>query len=281
MTSVEENLEVISRILTLVDGHPLLPTEDLVHKALTDEMLKRTPAAKIRNELLRLANMRLVERKIIDQEHPLSGSKWKITEDGKCFLDFSKKFNKKISAFYEQAPTSEFETKVVVTMPYELRGIIQKHGEHVISTRDCLELMMRNTSNNIRIATPYFDGTLAFVLDYLGPKASVNILTYETPTEVAANEAKRRLLTRMKQRFQCFECKNFAKYVEGIQIYIPHAKTYISDDKRLIITSANLKQTSLFDNFEMGIYTENPKLVRVAISIFDEVWKNATEYRYS
>jgi hypothetical protein len=280
MKGAERNLRASLRILTLVKDHPLLFTEDLVSEALTDSELKHVPAAKVRNELLRLTNMHFVERRVIDQEHPLSGSKWEITNEGKNFLNFFEKFEERMHAFLFVHPHEEFETKIVVTMPHELGSTIQKYGEYAISTRDCLELMMRNTSSNVKIATPYFDETLVFVLDYLKPEINIDILSYETPIEVAAADTKRRLLIRMKQRFRHFECKNFSKYVGGVQIYIPHAKTYISDNKRLVITSANLRQTSLLDNFEMGVYTEDPRLVAIATDIFSEVWKNAAEFRF-
>ena len=52
-----------------------------------------------------------------------------------------------------------------------------------------------------------------------------------------------------------------------------HSKTYIFDDERAIITSANFTNGGFFSNYEFGIMTEEPQEVQDVISYFDHLWK--------
>lgn len=56
------------------------------------------------------------------------------------------------------------------------------------------------------------------------------------------------------------------KSINSIQVYhLPrlHAKAYVSDDRKAIITSGNLTAGGIYNNFEYGVFIEEVKIVSV------------------
>ena len=54
-----------------------------------------------------------------------------------------------------------------------------------------------------------------------------------------------------------------------------HAKVIIRDRKEVYFGSGELMETSLNDNLEIGILTEDPKIVTIICNIFDSAWELA------
>ena len=59
--------------------------------------------------------------------------------------------------------------------------------------------------------------------------------------------------------------KNFTKL---------HAKIYIFDDKEVVITSSNLTNGGLINNYEYGIYSKDKKIVEKTLLEFNQISKN-------
>jgi cardiolipin synthase len=53
-----------------------------------------------------------------------------------------------------------------------------------------------------------------------------------------------------------------------------HAKLAVVDEKEVLITTANLTQTGLWENYETGFWAENEKLASQAKDFFDVVWNS-------
>jgi cardiolipin synthase len=53
-----------------------------------------------------------------------------------------------------------------------------------------------------------------------------------------------------------------------------HAKLAVVDEKEVLITTANLTQTGLWENFETGYWAENEKLAQQAKDFFEIVWNS-------
>jgi phosphatidylserine/phosphatidylglycerophosphate/cardiolipin synthase-like enzyme len=54
-----------------------------------------------------------------------------------------------------------------------------------------------------------------------------------------------------------------------------HSRMLISDDRELLISSADLTRDQLYDEFNAGIYTRDPEVISQAIEFFDEMWKGS------
>ncbi len=53
-----------------------------------------------------------------------------------------------------------------------------------------------------------------------------------------------------------------------------HAKMVVVDEKEVMITTANLTQTGLWENYEIGFHAKNEKLAKQAKNFFDIVWNS-------
>lgn len=53
-----------------------------------------------------------------------------------------------------------------------------------------------------------------------------------------------------------------------------HAKMLIVDEREVLVTTANLSQTGLYENYEIGVYAENPDLAKRAKEFFEQVWNS-------
>ena len=51
-----------------------------------------------------------------------------------------------------------------------------------------------------------------------------------------------------------------------------HAKLVVIDRREVFLSTANLTQTGLFENYEVGFWAENEELARQAADFFDRVW---------
>jgi len=51
-----------------------------------------------------------------------------------------------------------------------------------------------------------------------------------------------------------------------------HAKLVIVDNREILVTTANLTQTGLWENYEVGFWAENEELVSQAKEFFETVW---------
>lgn len=57
-----------------------------------------------------------------------------------------------------------------------------------------------------------------------------------------------------------------------------HARTVISDQKRLLVSNADFTRDQLYDSFNAGLYTEHPQSVNQAVAMFKTAWEDA-DYR--
>ena len=53
-----------------------------------------------------------------------------------------------------------------------------------------------------------------------------------------------------------------------------HSKVLIIDEREVLLTTANLTQTGLFENYESGIYAKNEELAKAAREYFYNVWNS-------
>ncbi len=53
-----------------------------------------------------------------------------------------------------------------------------------------------------------------------------------------------------------------------------HAKMLIVDEREVLVTTANLSQTGLYENYEVGVYADNPDLAKRAKEFFEQVWNS-------
>ncbi|MDR0933132.1 MAG: phospholipase D-like domain-containing protein [Victivallales bacterium] len=135
------------------------------------------------------------------------------------------------------------------------------------------------------IATPLHDHFMAlcrsakFSIKLCVPFVKTNVIS--EITNIKQNETSLQLITRIN--LQNFHSK--ASDLEALDIVLNakgqvfncsnlHAKFYLFDDKRLIVTSANLTSNGLLHNLEAGILCEDSELLNSAIKSYNSITGN-------
>ncbi|GAB3678943.1 hypothetical protein [Halopiger thermotolerans] len=54
-----------------------------------------------------------------------------------------------------------------------------------------------------------------------------------------------------------------------------HTRMMISDEKRLLVSNADIIRDQLHDSFNAGLYTEDPESVKKAVTMFNNAWESA------
>lgn len=143
-----------------------------------------------------------------------------------------------------------------------------------------LRRMFFDAETIVRVANPYFDPSPSIVGDIAsmaGRGVETKILTRETES------ASQKLKTALNAVFEQIEPEDRHRlqvrdlYKEddqtGHQAHATHAKIAIADQDVCYLGSANLTDTSLSSNFELGVLMRNKKTVGTAIDVFDAVFE--------
>lgn len=141
-----------------------------------------------------------------------------------------------------------------------------------------LRRLFFEANSSVRIASPYFDPSPAVVGDIVGMVnrgVRVRILTRETEApdrnlRLALNQIHEELDSARHGLFRVRDLYEQDKQT-GEQTHATHAKIAIKDREVCYIGSANLTDTSLFSNFELGVLLRDDT-VTTAVDIFDTVF---------
>lgn len=137
----------------------------------------------------------------------------------------------------------------------------------------------------VRIANPYFDPNPSVVGDIASLAnrgVTTRILTRETES------ASSRLVSTLNSVYEGIEPENqhrlrvrdlYKRDAEtGRQAYATHAKVAIADSDICYLGSANLTDTSLLNNFELGVLFQG-ETVEVAVDVFDAAFDFGREVK--
>lgn len=177
------------------------------------------------------------------------------------------------------ARDTETSTELTATFP---PGVDRSVVEAVRPLSSDLRRMMFDADSVVRIANPYFDPKTSAVGDIAGLAnrgVETRILTRETRSD------DERLRTTLNAIYDGIDPSNrhllevrdlYERDEAGRQAYATHAKVTIADRDVCYVGSANLTETSLSSNFELGVLLRGEN-VDVAIDVFDVVFDFARE----
>ena len=204
--------------------------------------------------LLWLEKMGFVNRKLIEQkQYELISSRWSITSQGKAYLEFIKK-NKELPR-EETIPT----VNLVCTIPVELKeSDIFRYSAVLV---DVVEDILLSAKKEVIITSPYIDQTAIPFIKKINKNVKIKILTEKISTD----------LERLKSTNKNIVIKKLKKIDEKtrVQLYQVHAKFICVDDSVCLVMSANIKATSLYHNFEVGIMTKDKNIITSLKTIFE------------
>jgi phosphatidylserine/phosphatidylglycerophosphate/cardiolipin synthase-like enzyme len=139
-----------------------------------------------------------------------------------------------------------------------------------------LREMLKDAKEEILITFPliyYTDWLTAELKPALDRGVKVRILTwpcYERRQFESVDEV-------YEDRKQKFTLKRFLEMFPAGVVKINdniHSKMVVVDRKKILITSANLTQTGLWENYEVGMWAENESLAEEGANYFEMVWNS-------
>lgn len=171
------------------------------------------------------------------------------------------------------------DVRLVVSLPPHIRPDALD-GSSVTRLGPRLRSMLFDAEESVRIANPYFDTSDAVIGDLASlPRRGVD--TRMITRQVDTNERTAAAIGRVVEKAGEAGLGNLSvrdlyavDEASGEHAYAAHAKVAISDGRRCYIGSANLMQTGLSANFELGVLLEGPLVARV-VEVFDAVFDAA------
>lgn len=178
----------------------------------------------------------------------------------------------------DEAP-ARTDIRLVVGLPPHIRPGAMDHPS-VTRLGPRLRSMLFEADETVRIVNPYFDTSDAVIGDLASlPRRGVD--TRLITREVATNDRTATAIRRVVEEAGEAGLRNLSvrdlyavEESSGDHAYAAHAKAIISDDRRCYIGSANLMQTGLAANFELGVLLDGPLVARV-VDVFDTVFEAA------
>ncbi|WP_169802679.1 phospholipase D-like domain-containing protein [Halalkalicoccus paucihalophilus] len=174
------------------------------------------------------------------------------------------------------------DAELTATFPPEITDEVLTN---VRPLSDDLRTLFFGADSLVRIANPYFDPNPSVVGDIASLAnrgVKTKILTRET------NSASLNLVSALNSVYEGIDPPNRHRLKvrdlyerdgeTGRQAYATHAKIAIADSEVCYIGSANLTDTSLSNNFELGVLLRGEN-VKVATEVFDTVFDFAREVK--
>jgi phosphatidylserine/phosphatidylglycerophosphate/cardiolipin synthase-like enzyme len=181
--------------------------------------------------------------------------------------------NKAVDAARQPDPT---ETSLVATLPPDADPVAR---QAVDRTDLQLQTLLNRADNIARIAAPYFDPDERVVESIAAlPERGVKtrVLTREvrpphgdSDTREAINRLRSSMSSSARELFDVRDL--YEKGLDGQEEAI-HAKAVIVDESRCYLGSANLIQTALTSNFELGVLLDGLAVEEV-VKVFDAMFR--------
>jgi phosphatidylserine/phosphatidylglycerophosphate/cardiolipin synthase-like enzyme len=210
--------------------------------------------------LVTLSNLEKVGFIEKESNNLLSENSWKITKEGKVFLNL---FNREMQELIDK-PNSE----IIMTIPQKIYQEFIKSHPPITSTADSYERLFSNAKKTIKILNPYIDASITSFLDKINKNVTIEIIT------ISGKFSRTNPILERQKSIRDIHIKYLDEFENGTQIFQLHAKLVIVDSNLIYVGSANFKETSLLHNLEAGITSKEKEIIQRYEEIFDFIYKN-------
>jgi len=127
--------------------------------------------------------------------------------------------------------------------------------------------LLRNSNSNIKICVPYPDASTFSFLAAVPKNVSIRFLLLSDRKE---------LMERNKVNLEVLNRTIRNKWIEVKRNPEIHVRFIICDDKLVMFSSSDLKDSDLKRKYQYAFWTNNEEIVKKALEYFENVWKNST-----
>lgn len=166
---------------------------------------------------------------------------------------------------------SEAAPRIVMSLPPTIREGLGPEGPPLRTTYEAFSELFRSARSSLKIFAPYVDPTFTGLM--AGVAAEVQVVT----TICTGRGGK---LNAVLERCASAAAggRVFVRYLNEQRkqtlMYQMHAKLVLADGARAYVGSANLTDTSIHYNLELGLLVDDPGMTRSLERIFDHLFKN-------
>ena len=157
---------------------------------------------------------------------------------------------------------------LVVSLPVPLREPIGARAPGLLTTAAAFRRLMEGAKRSLKIFSPYVDPTFTGFAQTA--QAPIQIVTTLRESRMKSSPVLERCATTRPLSVRYLHEKQ-----ARAQMFQLHAKMILADSDAAYIGSANFTDTSLHYNFELGVYTEDPRTIAKLHSIFDYIFNFA------
>ncbi len=218
--------------------------------------------------LLCAESLGFVERTFRDELSPVGDAIWNLTETGQRFLRFFQQ-----ESGNGQDEDEHYPAHVVATVPPQVRKEFELRNPTLVRTQECISELFRVCTGELLIVSPYIDTGFAHLSTLISPAAAVRLITTVLPERFGTKPPP--ALARIAGAHPNFRMRYLSEKTEfgGQQTQI-HAKAIIVDGKQAYVGSANLTETSLIHNLELGLLLDDIGVVSELRRVFFDVYEN-------
>ncbi len=176
------------------------------------------------------------------------------------------------NAFHDQSPAPQADAprkdrspEIVLSLPPSLREVISQRTPGARSTDEVLRDLFTSARESIKVFSPYVDPSFTSLAG--AARAPIQVVTTICESRRKSNPVLERFATTRPLAVRYLH----EKFAQS-QMFQLHAKMVLADRSRAYIGSANLTDTSLHYNLELGVYLEDAALIARLQALFDHVY---------
>ncbi|WP_287584169.1 phospholipase D-like domain-containing protein [Candidatus Borrarchaeum sp.] len=164
-------------------------------------------------------------------------------------IQYEQKINRKKSDFIHTSPLYDTKDKIL----------------HVTTLHDKISEVLNNAKHTLLIMSPYIDMHYKEITNLSARNPLLDIRIITRPKDEIGGERKK--ISKHAINLLKKATKGKLKHLDII-----HSRLIIVDNQEIILSSADLTLEGLADEFNAGIYTRDPELVKQSIDYFENTW---------
>jgi len=194
------------------------------------------------------------------------------TQEGRAFRRYMSDLDSRVETWNSPPLEQAIESQICATLPPRWGSELKElFGEKLQTTSEGIKMVVSDATTKLVAVTPYLDVQILqmCLADTYAKQVDFSLITSderlrkEYPS--GRNYTKEKLSKLISTRFHGGKVFHF----ENGQS-IAHSKVW-SSERSVFITSANLQSDSITDNFEVGLYTDEPDVVQTIRALLEKV----------
>jgi phosphatidylserine/phosphatidylglycerophosphate/cardiolipin synthase-like enzyme len=158
--------------------------------------------------------------------------------------------------------------RLVASVPVTLRDPVRNRAPEALATIDVFRRLLDEAKTSIKIFSPYVDPAFTALAE--SARAPIQIVTTLKEGRMKSSPVLERFASSRPLAVRYLHERRMSA-----QMFQLHAKMILADGERAYLGSANLTDTSLHYNFEMGLLVEDRAIVASLEKVFDYVFNFA------